>query len=64
MLGEFLLPFLNMLPHTSQDLYAIMKEIGMEYQQIDVCINDNNIYIMDNIHRKQNACNVRVVDIE
>ena len=39
LLGEFLLPLSNILPHTYQDLYAIMKDIGMEYQAINTCPN-------------------------
>jgi hypothetical protein len=44
LLGELLLPSSNILPRTYQDLHAIMKDIGMEYQSIDVCPNDNIIY--------------------
>jgi hypothetical protein len=44
LLGEFLLPSSNILPRTYQDLNAIMKEIGMEYQAIDECPNDHIIY--------------------
>ena len=44
LLGEFLLPLSNILPRTYQDLNAIMKEIGMEYQAIDPCPNDHIIY--------------------
>ena len=40
-----------------------MKDIGMEYQVIDACLNDH-IYIMENIHWKQNVNNVISVDIE
>jgi predicted RNA-binding Zn-ribbon protein involved in translation (DUF1610 family) len=44
LLGEFLLPSSNILPRTYRDLHAIMKDIGMEYQSIDACTNDNIIY--------------------
>ena len=44
MLGEFLLPPSNNLPLTCQEVFLIMKEIGMEYQAIDACLNDHIIY--------------------
>ena len=44
LLGEFLLPSSNIFPHTYWGLYAIMKEIGMDYQTIDACPNDHIIY--------------------
>ena len=44
LLGEFLLPSSNILPRTYQDLHAIMKDIGMEYQSIDACPDDDIIY--------------------
>ena len=44
LLGEFILPSSNILSHTYRDLHAIMKDIGMEYQTIDACLNDNIIY--------------------
>ena len=34
----------NILPRTYQDLSAIMKDIGMEYQAFDACPNDHIIY--------------------
>jgi hypothetical protein len=61
LLGEFLLPSSNILPPTCQDLHAIMKYIGMEYQSIDACHYD---HIMDNMHQKQNAWYMVSVDIE
>ena len=39
-----MLPSLNILPRTYQDLHAIMKYIGMEYQSIDACPDDHIIY--------------------
>lgn len=44
LLGKFLLPLPNILPGTYPDLYAIMKDIGMEYQAIYACPNDHIIY--------------------
>jgi hypothetical protein len=44
LLGEFLLPSSNILPHTYRDLHTIMKDIGMEYQSIDACPDDHIIY--------------------
>ena len=43
-MGEFLLPPSNNLPRTCQEVFLIMKEIGMEYQAIDACPNDHIIY--------------------
>ena len=40
-----------------------MKDIGTKYQSIDACLNDH-ICIIDNMHCKQNAHNVKLVDIE
>ena len=44
MIDEFLLPLSNIFPHTYRDLLAIMKEIGMPYEEIDACPNDHIIY--------------------
>ena len=44
LLGEFLLPPSNNLPRTFQQVFLIMKEIGMDYQAIDACPNDHIIY--------------------
>ena len=44
LLGDFLLPSSNILPHTYRGLHAIMKYIGMDYQTIDACPNDYIIY--------------------
>ena len=44
LLGEFWLPLLNILPHTYQYLYSIMKYVGLEYKSIDACPNDHIIY--------------------
>jgi hypothetical protein len=44
LLSEFLLPPSNNLPHTYQEMCAIMKDIGMEFQAIDACTNDHIIY--------------------
>ena len=44
LLGEFLLPLSNVLCHTYQYLHAIMKDIGMEYQDIHACLDDHIMY--------------------
>ena len=44
MIGEFFLPSQNKLPRTYRELSAILKEIGMEYQSIHACPNDDIIY--------------------
>ena len=44
LIGEFLLPLSNVLPHSYRELCAIMKHIGMEYQTIDACPKDHVIY--------------------
>ena len=41
MLSEFMLPPLNVLLRTYLDLHTIMKDIGMEYQAIHACPNDD-----------------------
>ena len=47
LLGEFLLPTSNTLPHTYREIYVIMKEFGMEYEAIDTCPIS---YTMENMH--------------
>ena len=64
LLGEFLLPPSNNLPRTCQEVFLIMKEIGMDYQAINACTNDHILYIMENMHKKTNDHNVKLVDIE
>ena len=44
LLGEFLLPPSNNLPRTCREVFLIMKEIGMDYQAIDACLNDHIMY--------------------
>ena len=44
LLGEFLLPPSNILPHTYWDLSAIIKDIGMKYKGIEACPHDHVIY--------------------
>ena len=44
MIGEYFLPSPNKLPRTYRELSAILKEIGMEYQSIHACPNDDIIY--------------------
>ena len=53
MLGEFLLPSLNILPHTYRYLYVIMKYFGMEYQAIDACPNDHIIYYGQHVSKTE-----------
>ena len=40
-----------------------MKAIGMDYEDVDASPNVH-IYIMDIMHQKTNAHNVKLVDIE
>ena len=63
MIAEYLLPPSNILPRTYHDLYAVMKDIGMEYQAIDACPNDHIIYYKQH-DLKWNAQNVIAVDIK
>ena len=44
LLGEFMLPPSNVLPHTYRYLHALIKDVGMEYQAIHACPNDEIIY--------------------
>jgi hypothetical protein len=53
LLGEYLLPSSNILPHTYRDLHAIMKDIGMEYQSIDACHDDYIIYYGKHVSKKE-----------
>ena len=39
-----MLPSSNILSRTYRDLYAIKKEIGIEYQAINACTNYHIIY--------------------
>ena len=48
LIGEFLLPPSNVLPRSYRELCAFMKYIGMEYQTIDVCLEDHVIYHKEN----------------
>ena len=41
---EFLLPPSNIFSHSYRELFAIMKDIGLEYQTIHACLNDHIIY--------------------
>ena len=43
LIAEFFLPPSNILPHTHRDLFSIMKEIGMHYEEIHTCPNDHVI---------------------
>jgi hypothetical protein len=49
-----LLPSSNILPHTYRCLRAIMKDIGMDYQTINVCPNDHIIYY--GLHASKTKC--------
>jgi hypothetical protein len=53
LLGEFLLPSSNILPHTYRDLHAIMKDIGMDCQTINACPNDHIIYYGQHASKKE-----------
>jgi hypothetical protein len=44
LIGEYFLPSPNKLPCAYRELSSILKEIGMEYQAIDACPNDQIIY--------------------
>ena len=44
LLGHILLPSSNNLPHTYQELTLVMRDLGMEYEAIDTCLNDHIIY--------------------
>ena len=44
LIDEFMLPLLNILPHTYRYLSAITKYIEMQYQVMDACPKDNIIY--------------------
>jgi hypothetical protein len=52
-LGEFLLPPSNVLCHTYQYLHAIMKDIGMEYQVIHACPDDNILYYGEHASKEE-----------
>ena len=54
MIVEFLLPPSNILPRTYQDLSAIMKEIGMQYEATHACPNDHVLYY--NQHEFETEC--------
>ena len=44
LIGKFLLPSSNILPRSYQELFVVMKDIGMEYEAIHACPNDHIIY--------------------
>ena len=44
LIGDYLLPSSDILPHLYQQLCATMKHIGMKYQAIDACPEDHVIY--------------------
>ena len=53
LLGGFLLPLSNVLPHTYQDLHAIMKGIGMDYQDIHACSDDHILYYKEHASKEE-----------
>jgi hypothetical protein len=53
LLGEFLLPPSNVLCRTYQDLHAIMKDIGMEYQAIHACPDDHILYYGEHASKEE-----------
>jgi hypothetical protein len=53
----------RILPHTYRYLHAIMKDVGMEYQTIDACSNDNIIYYGKHASKKK-IHSVMLVDIK
>jgi hypothetical protein len=56
LLGEFMLPSSNILPPTYRDLHAIMKDIGMEYQSVYACADDDIIYYRK--HASKTKCSI------
>jgi len=46
-----------------EDLHAFMKDIGLEYQDIHACPNDDILYYKE-YALKKNAQNVMIVDIK
>ena len=44
LIGEFLLPPSNILPHSYRKLSTIVNQIGMKYLIIHACINDHILY--------------------
>ena len=44
LIGEFLLPPSNIVPHLYQKLSTIMDQIGMKYQTIHLCPNNHILY--------------------
>ena len=52
-IGDFLLPASNFLPHLYRKLCATMKHIRMEYQEIDACPKDHIIYQKEHEYTKK-----------
>ena len=52
LLGEFMLPRSNILCRTYQDLHAIIKYIGMEYQVIHACPDDHIMYYGEHVSKE------------
>ena len=53
LLGEFLLPPSNVLPHTYQDIHAIMKYIDLDYQAIQACHDDHLLYYKEHALKEE-----------
>ena len=54
MISKFLLSSSNILPRTYRDLSVTMKEIGMQYEPIDACLDDHIIYLKQ--HEFETKC--------
>jgi hypothetical protein len=48
-----MLPPSNVLCRTYQDLHAIMKDIGMEYQVIHACPDDHILYYGEHVSKEE-----------
>jgi hypothetical protein len=48
-----MLPLSNVLRPTYQDLHAIMKDIGMDYQDIHACVDDHIIYYGEHASKEE-----------
>ena len=53
LIGDYLLPPSNVLPHSYREICATMKYIGMEYQAIDACPEDHDINHKENKNAKE-----------
>ena len=62
LIGDILLPASNTLPRTYREMCAVMKDLEMEYNTIDACLNDHIIYHGKDA-QKVNGMNVELVYI-